>query len=80
MLFYHYSAFSSSSAFLLSAAIFAFNSSALSLILLIPLIIQNRVKAINRKLTIEVMKSEKGIEILAKIHIEAIKEILKEGL
>ena len=29
---------------------------------------------------IEVMKSEKGIEILAKIHIEAIKEILKEGL
>ena len=29
---------------------------------------------------IEVKKNEKGIEILAKIHIEAIKEILKEGL
>ena len=29
---------------------------------------------------IEVMKSEKGIEILAKIHIEAIKEILKKNM
>lgn len=29
---------------------------------------------------IEIMKSDEGIEILAKIHIEAIKEILKQGL
>ena len=29
---------------------------------------------------IEIMKSEEGIEVLAKIHVEAIKEILRQGL
>lgn len=29
---------------------------------------------------IEIMKSEEGIEMLAKIHVEAIKEILKRGM